>query len=237
MAGAEHSGFIPCAVAAIFCCSGHFDTPRASEIDTLLFGSLDAGAATFATAGAKIGLPSLKGDGAVALMSLGCGRQGERGSDGPRARYIALGAITTGYQWFFGWGVAAVFAGPEMTTQMLADRIGSAMLPARWGFRLHGEIWARPTEETLVQGTVIAGTARDSVWARVAWGYRLWDTYVGPEASLYTEASGYEKFNLGLHATDFALGDFSFRIAAGLQRETDRRSVAPYVAISVWSPL
>ncbi len=228
----------------MFCCCGYFDTPRAGELDTprageldtLLFSSLDAGATTFLTAGAKIGLPTLKGDGAVALMSLGVGRQRERGPDGRHERYTALGAITVGYQWLFEWGVAAVFAGSELTTQMLADRTGSILMPARLGFRLHGEIWARPTEKTLVQGTVIAGTARDSVWARIAWGLRLWGPYIGPEASLYTDASGFKKVAFGLHATDFALGDYSFRIAAGLQHETDRRSLAPYLAFCVWSP-
>ncbi len=90
----------------MFCCCGYFDTPRAGELDTprageldtLLFSSLDAGATTFLTAGAKIGLPTLKGDGAVALMSLGLGRQRERGPDGRHERYTALGAITVGYQ-------------------------------------------------------------------------------------------------------------------------------------------
>ncbi|MEL6062984.1 MULTISPECIES: cellulose biosynthesis protein BcsS [unclassified Methylobacterium] len=202
----------------------------------LLFGSLDAAANTFITVGAKVGLPSIDRDGTVALVSLGGGRQGERGSDGRRQRYTALGAIVIGYQWFFGWGVVAAFAGPEMTAQMLTASTGSTMLPPHFGLRLHGEVWARPTEGTLLQATVVAGTARESVWIRAAWGYRLWDTYLGPEASLYADASGFRKINLGLHAADFAIGCYSFRISVGVQSETDRRSVAPYMAISVWSP-
>ena len=216
---------------------GLADAPRASEIDMLVFGSLDAGAATFMTAGAKVGLPSLDGDGAVVLASLGGGRQGERGPEASRQRYSALGAIALGYQWFFGWGVVAAFAGPEMTTQILADPYGSTLLPSRFGVRLQGEIWARPSEDTLLQGSVVAGTALDSVWVRAAWGYRMWDTYFGPETSLYTDASGFRKLNLGLHGTDFTLGRFSFRISAGLQSETGRRSIAPYTTLSVWSPL
>ena len=53
---------------------------------------------------------------------------------------------------------------------MLAERLGRTLLPPRFGLRLHGEIWARPTEETLLQATLIAGTSLDSIWARIAWG-------------------------------------------------------------------
>lgn len=206
------------------------------ELDTLLFGSLDAGAASFATAGVKLGLPTLARDGAVALVSLGGGRQGERGSDGSRHRYTALGGVVLGYQWFFDWGVVGVFAGPEVTAEMLAGSRGPTLLPTRAGLRLHGEIWARLTEATLVQGTLVAGTARDSVWARAAWGYRLWGAYLGPEASLYTDATGYRKWNLGLHGTDFTLSRYSMRVSAGLQGETSRQGAGPYVALAVWSP-
>ncbi|MCJ2066907.1 cellulose biosynthesis protein BcsS [Methylobacterium sp. J-088] len=226
-----------CVAVGIFCRISLPDAARAGEIDTLVFGSLDAGAATFMTAGAKVGLPSLDRDGAVVLASLGGGRQGERGPEGSVQRYTVLGAINFGYQWFFDWGVVAAFAGPEMTTQMLTDPNGPTLLPSRFGLRLHGEIWARPSEDTLLQGSVVAGTALDSVWARAALGYRLWDTYFGPEASLYTDASGFLKLNVGLHATDFTVGRISFRISAGIQSETGRRSVAPYTALSVWSPL
>ncbi|WP_279602226.1 cellulose biosynthesis protein BcsS [Methylobacterium sp. E-005] len=54
---------------------------------------------------------------------------------------------------------------------------------------------------------------------------------------MYADASGYQKWNFGLHGTDFAIDRFSFRVSAGVQRETDRRAIAPYVALSVWSSL
>ncbi|MCJ2073216.1 cellulose biosynthesis protein BcsS [Methylobacterium sp. J-030] len=203
----------------------------------LLFGSLDADAATFVTAGVKIGLPSLEDDGFVALASLGGGRQGERDLDGPRRRYTAVSAVGLGYQWFFDWGVVAAFAGPEGSVQMLTDGLGPTMLPLRFGLRLHGEVWARPTEATMVQTTVIAGSAIDSVWMRTAWGYRLWGAYLGPEASLYTAASGYREWKFGLHGTDFAVGCVSFRVSVGIQSEAHRRAVAPYVTLAVWSAL
>ncbi|MDP4004423.1 cellulose biosynthesis protein BcsS [Methylobacterium sp. NEAU K] len=209
----------------------------AGELDALLFGSLDAGAATFMTVGAKLGLDSLDHEGFVMLASLGGGRRQERSDcDYARTRYSFSAATVFGYQWLFDWGTVATFAGPEGTSDMLADGRALAALPAAYGLRLHGEVWARPSEDTLVQATAVGGSARDSLWARLAWGYRLWGTYFGPEMSVYADATGYRKRNLGLHGTDFALGHYSFRVSAGLQTETGRRGAHPYLGLAVWAP-
>ncbi|WP_409568397.1 cellulose biosynthesis protein BcsS [Methylobacterium sp. J-072] len=74
------------------------------------------------------------------------------------------------------------------------------------------------------------------LWTRLAWGYRGWDTYLGPELSVYGDETGYRKWNLGLHATDFAIARYSFRVSGGLQTESGRRRASPYVALAVWSP-
>lgn len=228
--------FAGCVGIFILGLAAHPLATSAGEIDTLLFGSLDASAATFLTVGAKAAWDSLDKDGFVALASLGGGRRDERGSTEARQRYTAGAALVVGYQWFFDWGVMAAYAGPEGVREMLLDRRGPSALEPHLGLRLQGEIWARPTAATLVQASAVAGSARDSVWARLAWGYRLWETYVGPEVAGYTDASGYRKWNLGLHGTDFALGRYSFRVSAGLQSETGRRGPGPYLALAVWSP-
>lgn len=216
---------------------------RAGELDALLFGSLDAGAATFFSAGAKLAPGPLDRTGFIALASVGGGRRNEIAcgcASSPVAirlsRYTALGAALVGYQWVSDWGVMAIHAGPEGSVEALTDGRDLAILPVRAGVRLHGEIWARPTEETLVQATAILGSARDSAWTRLGLGYRVWDTYLGPEASLYADRTGYAKWNFGLHATDFAFGRYSFRLSAGVQIESSERLASPYVALSVWTP-
>ena len=221
-------------VAAGF--AAHPRATSAGEIDTLLFGSLDASAATFLTLGAKAAWGARGQDGFVAFASLGGGDRDERGSTEARQRYTASAALVVGYQWFFDWGVIAAYAGPEGIREMLLDGRGLSALEPHLGLRLQGEIWARPTAATLVQASAVAGSAHDSIWARLAWGCRLWDTYLGPEVAAYTDATGYRKWNLGLHGTDFALGRYSFRVSAGLQSETGRRGPGPYVALAVWSP-
>jgi hypothetical protein len=223
------------AVEAVVCAS-FAEAVGAGEVDVLLFGSLDAGAAQFVTVGAKLGLESLERDGFVALASLGGGRRAERGAEGPRQRYTTGSAAVFGYQWFFDWGVIAAYAGPEIAADMLIDARGFVPSSPRAGLRLHGEFWARPSEATLVQGSIVAGSARESLWFRVAWGYRLWGAYLGPEAGAYTDTTGYRKWTLGLHGTDFDVSRFSARISVGLQTESGRRTGAPYVSISAWTP-
>lgn len=211
--------------------------------DLVLFGSLDAGAATFLTTGAKLGLGQAGQDGFVALASLGAGQRTERATCAcaPAApvlftRHAAGGAALLGYQWVRDWGVAALYAGPEGSVEVLTGAGASAALPPRYGLRLHAEIWARPTDDTLVQGTAIVGTAREDLWTRLAWGYRLWGAYLGPEANLYADRAGYRKWALGLHATDFALGRFSLRVSAGVQAETGLHQADPYLSIATWTP-
>ncbi len=215
---------------------GFASTAHASEIDTLLFGSLDAGGDTFLTLGAKVGLTSLAQEGFVALATVGGGRRTESGADGPRARYTVAAAALAGHQWFFDWGVVAAYAGLETTSEMLIAGPTRDALPTRFGLRLQGEVWARPTAATLLQATAVAGSARDSLWARLAWAIALGDLS-RPEAALYTDATGYAKWSLGLHGTDFALGRYSLRASVGLQTESRRARACPYVTLSVWSPL
>ena len=217
---------------------------RAGDVDTLLFGSLDAGAANFLSVGAKVALDKLDRQGFAVLASLGGGRRNEAAcgcgsAPGPvrLSRYTAIGATLLGYQWFSEWGVVALYAGPEGAVEALTDGRDAAVLPVQWGVRLHGEVWARPTDETLVQATVVLGSARDSAWSRIGLGYRAWGAYLGPEASLYADRSGYTKWNLGLHATDFAVGAYHVRVSGGVQIESSERRPSPYVALSVWSPL
>ena len=215
-----------------------------ASLDTLVFGSLDAGAATFLSAGAKIALESLDRPGFAALVSVGAGRRTERpcacaafAGSSDLSRYTAHGSALVGYQWFQDWGVVGAFLGPEAAFEALSDGRAVAALPVRVGVRFHDEVWARPTDETLVTGTAILGTARTDAWVRASWGYRLWSAYLGPEASLYADRTGYRKWAAGLHATDFAVAGYSFRLSAGVQKESSGVRYAPYIGISAWTPL
>ncbi|KQT20089.1 hypothetical protein ASG40_02085 [Methylobacterium sp. Leaf399] len=218
---------------------------RAGEypLSTVIFGSLEAGPSGFVTVGAKVAADRIDRDGFVALASLGTGRRGERGPSlaGARptilTRWTMLGAALAGYQWGADWGVVALFAGPEGSIESLSGPGGAAFLPARPGLRIHGEVWARPSEDTLLTATLILGSARGHAWGRLSYGWRAWGASVGPEAALYVDETGYRKTSLGLHATDLEVGDLRCRVSAGVLMESGRASAGPYVSLTLWRPL
>ncbi|MDR7038475.1 hypothetical protein J2X36_003241 [Methylobacterium sp. BE186] len=214
-------------------------------LGTVVFGSLDAAPASFAASGLKLDLGHRGGSGPVILASAGMGRRFETALCfcGPRvtiarlARYTVSASALAGYQWAGDWGVAALYAGAESVLEALTDGSGFGLLPARFGLRLQGEIWAHPSPDTLVNGTLILGSARGDLWSRVALGHRIWDAYLGPEASLSADATGYGKWSFGLHATDIALWRYHLRVSAGVQFESGRRDPSPYVSLTVWTDL
>ncbi len=210
--------------------------PETSPASLLLFGSLEASPSVFVTTGAKLALDRLDREGFVALGSLG----GQRRREGAVTRGTAAGAVVLGYQWFRDWGVVAAYVGPEGVMEAVSGCGCVRALPLRFGLRLHGEVWARPTDATLFTATLVTGTTRMSAWGRLAWGRLAWGerhggAYVGPEIALYGDETGYRKWNFGLHATDFALGPVSLRLSAGLQLAGDQNP-GPYLSLSVWTP-
>jgi hypothetical protein len=237
--------------AASLACPESASADERDDIRTVLFGSLDAGRSTFVSAGAKVAPGGIARDGVVTLATLGYGLRPERdwwgdprakaGDAPPRTlRHTVQAGAVAGWQWVRDWGVAALFAGPELAFEVL-DSPGTKRLPApRLGARVQGELWARPTEATLVTATLIGGTARWSAWGRLSWGIRLPEVsaaYFGPEAALYADRTGYRKWSLGLHATDFALARVSLRISAGWVYEEQIRRPGAYGTLTAWLPL
>ncbi|MBD8905755.1 cellulose biosynthesis protein BcsS [Methylorubrum zatmanii] len=207
-------------------------------LKTVLFGSLDAGASVFSASGAKIAFDRFERDGPVALVSAGGGLRLEGGAGAPiLVRTTTLGAALGGYQFIREWGAVTVFAGPEASWEMLAGTGGQGALPVRMGLRLHGEVWARPSQDTLTTATVILGSARGDAYARLSWGYALFGAYLGPEFALYGDRTDYRKWSVGLHATDYAFGGYRFRLSVGCQIETPRDRLGPTLSFAIWSAL
>lgn len=212
------------------------DGARASEIDVVLFGSMEGGAQSFATSGVKLGLPE---DGPALLVSFGGGRQVEAsrtvtGAPVERLRTVAIASAVFGYQWFRDWGAVGLFAGPEGTLTLVSDGAAGLQRQVETGMRLHGQAWIRPTDETLVEATLVAGTTKLGAWARLAGGIRFGEGYVGPEATAYADASDYRKWTFGLHATDYTLLSTHLRLSVGGRMASDARRIGPYVAWASW---
>lgn len=229
-----HPRALPLAVCVLVAC--HPVRAEESALRTVLFGSLEAGASTFSSSGAKLAFDRFDRDGPVALVTLGSGVRLE--STAPTlVRLTLLGAALGGYQFIQDWGAVSVFAGPEASWESLSGAGGMQALPLQAGLRLHGEVWARPTAETLVTATAIFGTARGDAYTRLSWGLALFGAYLGPEVAFYGDRTDYRKWSLGLHATDVALGETRFRLSAGCQSESPGDRLSPYLSLAVWRTL
>jgi hypothetical protein len=233
-----------CAALLVFCAvtypaqAGDEAVQRPDDLRTVLFGSLDVGRSTFGSLGVKRTLSgALDQSGPVGMASLGYGGTVERADHGPDDTHVIRQAIQAsavlGYQWVRDGLVIAAFAGPEADGEGLSHHLTPRMARPQFGARLHGEVWAHPTANTLLTATVIAGTARTAhLWGRTSAGYALWEgVYVGPEASLYATDT-YRELRVGAHVTGLTLGRFNLRLSGGWRTEEDSGQHGAYVGIS-----
>jgi Cellulose biosynthesis protein BcsS len=202
------------------------EKPR--ELDTVLFGSLDAGRSAFVSAGVKRTLGgSLDRDGFILMVGAAAGGAPERGPlmSGTTFQPAAQAYAMLGHQWMLGRATLSVLAGPEFDAEMDAP---SAWRSARTRFGLRGqlELWAHPTPATLATATLIAGSARGHLWARVSGGYAFWPgVFLGPEASFYAREDDRE-WRLGAHLTGLKWGRFNFRLSGGYLHADDGQAGA-----------
>lgn len=211
---------------------------RDEDLHTVMFGSLDAGRSTFVSAGVKhTPLGPLDRDGIVIVETNGAGTNRERFRrevNLPAMRLTTQASALVGYQWTGGIYLAAL-AGPDVSHEQLsvANRLYRVSQP-RAGLRAQFELWANPTPETLVTGTVVVSSVRGSVWARGSAGYRLpGGAYVGPEATLYMTDT-YSETRLGVHVTSWRLGLLTLRASGGWMQADDGHRGSPYVGLSGW---
>lgn len=218
-------------------------TAKDEAVNAVLFGGMDTGTSLFASTGFKAAPESVDREGFAMLGVVGAGARRERapvvvnGTLPTLVRITGLAALLGGYQFFFDWGVLGLFAGPEGSAETVMGTGGFGAVESRFGARLQGEVWARPSENTLATVTVVMGSARWDAYGRISAGYRLLGAYVGPEAAAYADRTGYGRWSLGLHATDFGFGAFKFRLSGGCSYESDTQRLGPYLAVAGWVPL
>jgi len=211
-----------------------------TDLKTVLFGSLDAGRSSFVTLGAKQTWSGpLDRSGFVSLATVGYGGNPARTDLGAASSTVVRPTVQAstmiGYQWALDRLFVAGFIGPEVDAQQPAT-IGEIprLSQPRLGLRVQGEVWAHPTENTLLAATVVAGTARSQLWGRTAFGYRIWnDVFVGPEVSL-SMSETYREWRVGAHVTGLQLGRVIFGLSGGWRSEEDSPHRGAYVNVSAY---
>lgn len=232
-----------CSAALSICCLASSAIAKDEAVSTVLFGSMDTGTSLFASGGFKAAPERVDREGIAMLAVAGAGARRERapapvnGALPTLVRITGLAAALGGYQFFYDWGVLGLFAGPEVSVETVMGNGGFGAVETRFGARLQGELWARPSEDTLATVTVVMGSARWDAYGRVSAGYRLFGAYLGPKAAAYADRTRYARWSLGLHATDFGFGAFKFRLSGGCSVESETRRLGPYLSVAGWVPL
>jgi hypothetical protein len=236
-----------CLVCAMPCVAFASDTAPPNVPRSVLYGSFDQGRYAFVTAGYKRTLfDTLNTDGVFVEGNGGVGNAGNINATLSRRIQLTTvsrtidptfkGHLSTGYQWMTGNGTISVLAGVEA-------RHGRARLAQKEhldaGLRLQGNVWIHPTATTLFTSTAIVSTLGSGVWARAAWGFKMFDrVYVGPETSYSYEKfafKGNAKARIGVHSTGFEWGTLRITLSGGYQREIDAKRHAGYVSLGVYT--
>ena len=209
----------------------------------VLFGSVDAGSSVFVSGGSKQALVGpLDRQGFLVMESTGIGLTRETVRLGdlriPAQRLTHQGAVLAGYQHMFGPLYVAAYLGPELQHEQIAYRGEfSRFSKPRLGVRGQLEIWWHPTADTLLTTVVVAGSTRESSYARASAGMRLFaQTFVGPEITVYSTPT-YRETRYGLHVTGPKLGIVNLRLSGGVMTDDGRRNVTPYMGVTAWMRL
>ena len=214
---------------------------RPEDQRTVLFGSMDGGRSVFVSVGAKQSLTGpLDRTGFVAMETTGFGLTSERfrsgvGDAAPVLRFTHQTSVLIGHQWALNGIYLAAYAGPEAHQEQLAvgGRVYRFSTP-RPGARAQLELWAHPTPNTLVTGTLVTGTARTSLWARASAGLRvIGPAFVGPEVTVYATPT-YRETRFGGHVTGFGFGILRMRASAGWMIDDAHRRGSPYAGLTAW---
>lgn len=215
---------------------------RPEDQRSVVFGSVDVGRSLFLTTGAKQTLVGpLHRTGFVVMEATGIGFTRERfGGEAslPALRFTTQSSVMIGHQWSMNGLFLAAFIGPELQHEQLtvAGRIYRFSQP-QYGARAQFELWANPTADTLLTATVVAGSARTSLYGRASAGYRLFGgVYAGPEVGTYLTES-YRETKVGAHVTGMKWGILEGRVSGGWTVTDDKRPGSPYLGLTAWMRL
>jgi hypothetical protein len=137
----------------------------------------------------------------------------------------ALAAVMPGWRFKGDRFEFVVFAGPDLQSHHLTpDDPGNRLRGTSIGLRVGGDIWYQPTDMMMATASVSASTIGPNIWARAAFGWRLFNwAWVGPEASAFGDHS-YSELRIGIHATAFKTGLFEWSAGVGHVHDSDHRS-------------
>jgi Cellulose biosynthesis protein BcsS len=104
----------------------------------------------------------------------------------------------------------------------------------RWGFKVQGDFWVNPTQQTLVLGIASYSTAFDTYYSIVKFGYDVFNLgfFIGPEfAALGNDRTDQQR--VGVHLTNLRIANrVTLAVSGGWLRQRNERDGA-YTTASI----
>ncbi len=145
-----------------------------------------------------------------------------------------LGAAMPGFRIKRGPLEMKFFFGPELQIHRLwPDDPDNRLRGRQFGLRLAAELWAEPTDSTMLAAEASLTSIGSNYSARLAFGWKMFDMfYGGPESQVYG-GDGYAQWRVGLHVTSLKTDDLTeWSAAVGWAIDSDRRA-SPYVRLGL----
>lgn len=213
-----------------------------TQLNSVIFGSLDISGSPYAAAGFKRGLfGPVDRSGFTLLGAAGLGRDENRDPFAPRGRRrttTSEGQLFLGYQWFGDAGAGlVVHAGLKGQHRSEPHPSGRQDEAFRLGPAILIDAWLPLSEALLLDTTLAATTIRSSIWARLALATPIsWrGLKAGPEL-IGARDDGSREAKVGLHLGGLALGPVMMRLSGGWTFRDPGRNGA-YAALTAYGPL
>ncbi len=200
------------------------------RISGVLFAGYDNAAGRFGSAGFKRRVRgSIDQTGTTLMTTLGFGEDIQRDRFSPNGRKRTLTLQTRNFVGFQYVGANAGWAVHIGTETIASEERPSFHQRVNAGFAAAMDFWGKPSPGVFTEISVVAGSARESIWARGAAGYALPSgmsvlrkAHWGPEMILYVDEQS--RFGrLGLHVGPLTLWRLHLSTSVGWHVPDDGR--------------
>lgn len=204
------------------------DDDKYSPISWVIFGSMEAGPTKgFGSTGVKRAIGgSLADSGFRLFVKAGFSREETRNQGWHGLTDKAEVQALIGYEWRIGDNFISLYAGYDSESERSLDAFAISPISNYYGARLQADLWAVPTERTMLHASGYISSINGRLWARLSPGWQMpAGFYVGPEIEAYRERD-YSKLRLGLHVTNLRFMGLAWRLSGGWQTTSDRPAEA-----------
>ncbi len=230
VAGLALAGLCPAAGIATAADEDHPVWQDRRRISAVMFAGYDTGSGRFGSAGFRRRVRgSIDASGFTLMSTIGLGEDVQRDRSMPDGRKRTLTLQSRGFVGYQHVGESMGWAVHVGTEEVRSHERPSDRLRRNAGLAAAFDIWMKPSPGVFTEISLVAGTARESLWARGAAGFALPSTvpalrkaHWGPEVIMYVD-DGSRFGRIGLHAGPLTLWRLHLSTSLGWHVPDDGR--------------